>query len=486
MFSFIDKYIVLAINLVMTAVVSRLLAPSEVGVFMVAAGLVMMTEAFRDFGVSVYLIQERDLTKEGVRTAFTVGLILSAGFAGILYVLSSYMASFYEERGLELILRLAAIGFLVTPFCNPALALFRREMDFGKLAVISVSGALVNFTAVVILAASGLGYMSLAWASLISGVIGAAIVILYRPQFWIFRPSLAEWRKVVGFGGYSSAMAMLNTLHAQLPQLMLGRVLGFDAVGLYSRAMMMCQISDRLIFNAVQPVILPSLAARVRAGGDLKDTYLGALTQITAVQWPFLVCVVFFADPLIQILLGHQWTAVVPLVRIIALASMFLFPAFMTYPLLVSIGRVKDTLTVSLISLPPSMALIFAASFLGLGAVAATMFLAAPLQAYVALTFIRRQVPFRWRELVVATRTSAVVTMCTAATPAAAVALAGFTFETSIPVSVVTGVGAATGWVVGLKVTGNPLLAEMRGANRHVASAVWAFYAARFGGAALP
>ena len=76
MFSFIDKYSVLAINFIMTAVVSRLLAPSEVGVFMVAAGLVMMTEAFRDFGVSVYLIQERDLTKQGVRTAFTVGLIL--------------------------------------------------------------------------------------------------------------------------------------------------------------------------------------------------------------------------------------------------------------------------------------------------------------------------------------------------------------------------------------------------------------------------
>ena len=176
----------------------------------------------------------------------------------------------------------------------------------------------------------------------------------------------------------------------------------------------------------------------------------------------------------------------VPLVRIIALASMFLFPAFMTYPLLVAIGRVKDTLTLSLISLPPSIALIFAASFLGLEAVAATMFLAAPLQVYVALTFIRRQVPFRWRELFAATRTSAVVALCAAASPAAAVALSGFTLDMSIPVLIVTGVGAAIGWVVGLKVTDHPLLAEVRGANRHVASAVRAFYAARLGRTALP
>ena len=347
-------------------------------------------------------------------------------------------------------------------------------MAFGTLpclaSVVRWSISLLYYTS-----ASGFGHMEPRLGVPFLRRIAAAIVILYRPQFWIFRPSLAEWRKVVAFGGYSSAMALLNTLYAQLPQLMFGRVLGFDAVGLYSRAMMLCQISDRLIFNAVQPVILPSLAARVRAGGDLKVSYLGALTQITAVQWPFLLCVAFFADPLVQILPGHQWTAVAPLVRIIALALMFLFPAFMTYPLLVSIGRVKDTLTLSLISLPPSIALIFASSFLGLEAVAATMFLAAPLQVYVTLTFIRRQVPFRWRELVVATRTSAVVTMCTAATPAAAVALAGFTFETPIPVSVVTGVGAATGWIIGLKVTGHPLLAEMRGANLHVASAVRAF-----------
>ena len=56
-----------------------------------------------------------------------------------------------------------------------------------------------------------------------------------------------------------------------LPRLALGRILGFDAVGLYGRALTLCQIPDRAIASALSPVVLPAFAARVRAQGDLRE-----------------------------------------------------------------------------------------------------------------------------------------------------------------------------------------------------------------------
>ncbi|MBV8521347.1 MAG: hypothetical protein JOY71_04325, partial [Acetobacteraceae bacterium] len=55
----------------------------------------------------------------------------------------------------------------------------------------------------------------------------------------------------------------------------------------------------------------------------------------------------------------------------------------MSYPVLVAVGRVRDTFVSSIISLPPCILLTFAASFYGLEAAAATQFINLPLAVYV-------------------------------------------------------------------------------------------------------
>jgi O-antigen/teichoic acid export membrane protein len=288
------------------------------------------------------------------------------------------------------------------------------------------------------------------------------MALAYRPQLWLFMPAFTEWRKVLSFGGYSSATALLNVFYQQLPQLLLGRILTFGAVGLYGRSLMLCQIFDRFVLSAVAPVVLPALSERVRNGEELKEPYLRAIGHMTAVQWPFLVCLALLADPIVHVVLGPQWLEAIPLVRLIALASLCMFAAFMTYPMLVSVGRIEDTLWSSLISLPPSVAVVYGAAHVNLEAVAASMFVTAPFQVYVALRFIRRHVPFTWSELALSTAKSALVTLFAAAPPAATVALMGL--DLSILAAIAGALAAAAGWGTGLAVTGHPLLAELRGA----------------------
>jgi O-antigen/teichoic acid export membrane protein len=468
--SFLDRYATLAITLLLTAVVARLLTPAEVGVFAIGLGLIAIVEAFREFGVGAYLVQERELTPEKIRTAFTLMLLLSLLLAGALYVSAGPVARFYDEPGLEAVLRLATISFLLVPFSNPIMALLRRDMGFGWVALINLAGAVANLVVVVTLAVLGFSYMSLAWGALASGAVIALTAVLFRPQLWIFWPCLVGWRQVLSFSSYASTTMILNVCYQMLPQLALGRILGFDAVGLYSRALMLCQLPDRLIMSALHPVLLPAFSVRARLGGDLKEPYLRGLGYGLTVQWPFMVCLALLADPAVHLLLGAQWAAAAPLVRIIALASLVMFPAFLTYPVLVALGRVKDTLTASLISLPPSFALMFAAAFVSLEAVAASLFLTAPFQVYIALRLIRRQIPLQLAELAAAVRKGVVVTLCAAAAPSGAVALAGFGL--SVPAGAAAGIGAAAGWLVGLCLTDHPLLAEIRGLSRLTATGV--------------
>ena len=168
------------------------------------------------------------------------------------------------------------------------------------------------------------------------------------------------------------------------------------------------------------------------------------------------------AEPIIRVWLGPMWTEIVPLIRMLCIASLSLFAACLTYPVLVAVGRVRDTLVSSLISLPPSLLVIFVASFFGAEAVAASALLTLPFQAIVALYFISRHLAMSPADLLRATLKSGIVTACSIAGVLLSMAIVEFSSAGPIVALFSAGMCAAAGWWLGLVVTNHPLLAQIR------------------------
>lgn len=479
-YSSLDRYAVLGLNLALTAFVGHLLSPKDVGIFTAAYALVAVAGAFREYALNAYLIQSPNIIREDVQTAFTISLLLSLLLAAIFVGSSGLVAGFYAERGFAPTIRVTSLILLVDTLFYSQYALLRREMAFGAIFVIDVAQPVANFVSFSVFAYLGWKYMSLAWAALVTSLTGLLVTFAFSPYFWVYLPNLRQWRKVLSFGGYAFANGLLTVSYSSLPQLILGRLLSFGAVGLYGRATTLCQMPDRLISGAVLPVLLPALAARARDGGSLKEPCLRILGLMTSVQWPLLLCLALLADPVVALLLGPQWRGAASLMRIMALGSMMMFPVFLAYPLLVALGHIRDMFLCSLIALPSSALLIFMAANINLRAVAASMLISAPLQGYLALRFIRRRVAFRWRELLAAVWKSGAAALCAAIAPAVAIALSGFRFDLSLPLALFSAACAVWIWLAGLRITGHPLLAEeMWGAAREVAVAMKRSYRTR-------
>jgi len=466
MFSFLDRYGVYALGLVGTVIAARLLTPADFGVFAVGASIVMLIDVLRDFGAGTYLVQVQHPHRDVVRAAYTVSLLISLVCAGLLVGAAGPVARFYREPGLESVLLVLAVALLSNPLSTVATSMLRRDMAFDVLAAISIAGAAMQLVVLSSLAWLGHGYMAMAWGALANGLTRAVAVNIARPIPWAFVPSFAGWRAVVVFGGWSTATAIVNVIYDALPQLLIGRILGAAPVGLFGRAQMVCQLPDKLVVSAVHPVVLPAMAEYARNGGSLKSAFLLGIRHMTAVQWPALLCLALLADPIVRLLLGPQWGAVPNLVRIMALGMLWLFPAFLTYPTLVTLGRIRDTLIQSLITIPPSLLIILLASFHGIEAVAATIWVTAPLQVLVALAFIRRHLPIALGEIVEAVRPGALIALCTAAGPALVIVLSNLRLDISTPAFVVAVFLAGCGWILGLQVSGHPLLAEILGLRR--------------------
>ncbi len=472
-FSAVERSGGLVLSVLSTAVLSRLLAPEEFGIYFAIAALTALAAACtQEFGGANYLIQKAGLSEQDIRTAFTITLCMSVALAAGFFSLRDAAASFYSQEGLKKGIAVFALNFLLAPFSLTISALLRREMAFGVLARCNLIAGVIAAAASVALTAAGWSFMGPVWGTLAGNAALIPLLVFHRRNVRIFRPCLEGCRAVFGFGAYSSAVAIINVFYGSAPQLILGRILGFAAVGLYGRAVGVTQLFDRLFIGVLGPVIMPAIFAQTRAGADLKRLYLQAIELITAMQWPFLTFIALMAEPIVRVWFGPGWIEVVPLVRLLCLASMALFAACLTYPVLVAVGRVRDTLVTSLISVPPSLLAIFVASFFGVRAVAAAALLTLPFQAVVAIYFISRHLDIGWAELMRATRKSAIVTACSCA--GVMVSLAANDFSLTVPMLGFLGAGAAgsAGWCLGLAITRHPLLAQMRQAASGMMRAV--------------
>ena len=144
------------------------------------------------------------------------------------------------------------------------LALLQHDMAFDRIYVVEVASAAAHVITGITLAALGYGFMSLAWASLAAAVMTATVAVVYRPSIARLLPSFKEWRRVANFGDYSSAASVVSQIGMAAPDLILGRLLGFTAVGLFSLALGIIKICNGTVMHAVMPVMTPAFVLRNR------------------------------------------------------------------------------------------------------------------------------------------------------------------------------------------------------------------------------
>ena len=462
-FSAIERYGSLLLFVFSIAVLSRLLAPSEFGIYAVInAIIVVITASFQEFGGANYLIQKKALSQQNIRTAFTITFCISIIIGLTLFLCSDALVWFFRQDGLKAGIAVSTLNFALTPFSVVISALFRRDMEFGKLAICSLTANFVSIAVSIALAVLHYSFMAPIWGAVAGNIILTLLLIAVCKDKQIFRPSLSEYPDVIRFGLYSGGVSIINVFYNLAPQIFLARILDFAAVGLYSRAASITQVFDKLVGQVLSPVIMPAIFAQTKAGGNLRRIYLDAIALLTAVHWPFLTFLAIMAEPIISIWLGSTWLEIVPLVRMMCIAYLSLFAACLTYPVLVAVGSVRDALISSLISLPPSLLMIFIASFWGVKAVAASAMLTLPFQAAVAIYFISKHLDIGLLDLFRATFKSGIVTLFSSAGAVVCAVMVEYGLLRPIFGLGLACISAATCWLLSMAVTEHALLPRLK------------------------
>ena len=254
---------------------------------------------------------------------------------------SGWIADFYSEPGIARVIRVQAFNFFLIPFGAVTFAYFRRELNYKPFFWASLLSNITTFVVALSCAWAGLGYMSLAWASIAGVAVTVAFAMFVRPRKLPRMPGLAGLPAVLHFGKHATGIYFFGQIGKSAPELIIGRVLGMAPVAFFSRANGLTELFHRTVLRAALPVCLPYFAQEARDGEDVRNGYLRAVAYLTAIGWPFFVFIAAMAFPAIRILYGTQWIASVPLARILCIVAVVEVAYLLSKEVLIANGEVK-------------------------------------------------------------------------------------------------------------------------------------------------
>jgi O-antigen/teichoic acid export membrane protein len=321
--SFVQRHLQLLVSVASVIVLSRLVSPEETGTFSIGVAIAALTHAVRDFGVGNFLIKEAEITLNKIRTAFTVSMIIAVILSVVLLAVSIPVARFYGKPEIATVIWLTTLGLLISPLSTVNLALLLREGRFKDMFKISISSSFANAGVSILCAWAGMGATALALGALAASASLVLVSNLIMRDFAMYRFSLAYWRQISHFGTHMAVSGVADQMGSRASDLIVGKLVGFSAVGLLSRSGTLIGMVQDSMQSSVMPVILTSMAEDTRKTGNILPLLLKSLSYFSVIMWPLFALIAIYAHDAILVLFGAKWLAASPYTSILCIGAGF-------------------------------------------------------------------------------------------------------------------------------------------------------------------
>jgi lipopolysaccharide exporter len=367
--TFVGTKLVSSLSLV---VLARLLTPSDFGV--VAAILVYVTvvELISDIGMRATVIYEQeDAVTDRVQTAFTINVLLALLLTAIGVALAPVVAGFFHAQAHTDLFRLAAINPFVKGLGNIHDGLLLRGLEFNRRIVSQVVMSAVRAGVSIPLALLGFGAWSLI-IGLLAGSLAWTLVLWaqtrFVPKFTLDRSAV---RSMTAYGTAASAIDIVASISTRVDAIVIARVLGDRALGLYTVAFRVPELLIESVAWNTAVVAFPALSLKRRDDPDsLADATRSLVRYQSLYAIPVGVWLALVGPPLVVVLFGSAWRAAGGVTSAVAVMSAITAVAFPLGDVFKALGKQRIFLGIQLIQLPFYVAAIILVAPAGIVAVA--------------------------------------------------------------------------------------------------------------------
>jgi O-antigen/teichoic acid export membrane protein len=327
---FFDKVLRMGVGLLVGVWVARYLGPEQFGLFSFASAFVGMFGAVAGLGLQSIVV--RDIVRDPACKEETLGtaavLQLLGGFLSYGCVLGAIFMMRPEDT-LAMLLVAILGSIMLFRFSDVALYWFESQV-LSKYIVWVQNGCFLIFAAIKVgLIASNAPLLAFAWATAAEALIVALLIFfmlgLRGPKLQQLRFSLLRAKALLADSWPLLLSAMSIMVYMKIDQIMLGQMLGDDAVGIYSAAVRISEVWYFIPMMIVASVFPSILEAKKRDEAQ----YLQRLQRLYDLMvWMSIVIALpmtFLSAPIVVALFGEAYVDSGAVLAIHIWASVFVF-----------------------------------------------------------------------------------------------------------------------------------------------------------------
>jgi O-antigen/teichoic acid export membrane protein len=307
-----------ALTLITTAILARVLTPEEFGIVGFATVGITYLSVAQDLGLGGALIYERERPDAASHVVFSWNLVLGILLFALGYLTAPLAAQFFDSPEVTSLMRVLSVTFLVAPLGSVHLILLQRDLDFRRKLVPDVGNSLVKGIVSITLALTGFGVWSLVLGHLAGTIVGVGLVWLvvnWRPRL-DFNRSLT--RSLMAYGLPLFVVDLIYVVTANVDYLVVGRVLGAAALGIYTLAYRLPELLVLGIVAVLSRALFPAFTKARDSPGSLQRGFLDSVRYVVIFTTPLCVGLFIAARPLVLVTLGDNWLDVIPVLRVLA------------------------------------------------------------------------------------------------------------------------------------------------------------------------
>jgi len=309
-----------AMQLAVMTILARLIPPAEFGLYAIVNTSIVLISLVAEIGVGTAVVQRKTLSDRFLATAFLTSIGLGLAGTVLTWFASPLVAGFFKQPQVVPMVRAAGFALFITGYVMVAQSLLERELLFKKLAVVNIVSYAIGYGLVgTVLAFLRAGAWAIVVASLSQNAIRALMLLRMTRRKPAGGFSRVDFKEILRFCTGVSIGKIFNSLASQIDFLVVGRVMGAVALGLYQMGNQIMDLPRRFLVGVIDRVMYSAFTRIQDDETRTRRAYIQALELANAVLVPLTVFMIVIAPEAVGLVLGAKWKDLVRPLQIMLL-----------------------------------------------------------------------------------------------------------------------------------------------------------------------
>lgn len=312
-FTTIGVYSNFILQIIINAVLSRLLTPQDYGVVAIMQVFIVFFAMMIESGMGPAIIQNKKLSQEDVRVLFNFSAIFAVSIAVIFGLFGYFLAWLYHQDIYKSLTWVQAISVLFNGLNIVPSAILNKSKKFKH---VNFSMIFANVCAGIIgvsLAFLGLGVYSLIISAIVFSIINFLLNLYFTKLRFSSKFYMEPLRSIWTFSKNQFGFNFINYFSRNTDNILVGKFMGEAALANYGKAYQLLMLPNSLFLGVITPVLQPVLSDYQDDVVYIREVYYKVVHVLALIGVPLSVFLSLSADKIILFMFGSQWgEAVIP------------------------------------------------------------------------------------------------------------------------------------------------------------------------------